>query len=138
MNEEFKTQEFKVVDIITPSRVVLSCGTDQGVAIGDSFQVYKHGKMVTDPDTGADIEALEIPRGPGRVIYVQRKLCTIESTSMTYRTVEKKPENPYLKAIGLLATPSFAQTIETERISVRVPFINVEIGDRARFTGAEK
>lgn len=139
MDDQHKANEFKIVDIITPTRLVLNCGEEQGVKVGDRFQVYAHGKMIVDPDTGAEIEPLEVPRGPGRVIYVQRKLCTVESTSTTYRTVKREAESPYLnvlKSIGGLTT--FPAQTETETISVRAPFDDPQIGDRARFIGSER
>jgi hypothetical protein len=133
---EHREREFKVVDIISPSRLVLNCGTNEGVDIGDAFQVYAHGKMISDPDTQEDIEALEIPRGPGKVIYVQRKLCTLESTSMTTRTVKKEaPTSSTLESLSrLFASQSgIPGVLETETRKVRLPFEGPQLGDRARF-----
>ncbi len=79
MKEEFADNLFRVVDVLSPTRLVLNCGAQQGVAPGDRFIVYAQGKMLTDPITNEELEPIILRRGTGRVLYVQNKICTIES-----------------------------------------------------------
>lgn len=81
MNEEFKNTEFRVVDVISPTRLVLNCGRNKGVTFDDQFSVYAFGKMQVDPETKEELEPLYLPRGAGKVVVLQQKICTIESTA---------------------------------------------------------
>ena len=53
-----------------------------GVSVGMKFMVYGHSEeQIEDPETGADLGVLEIPKGEGRVIHLQEKIATIISTA---------------------------------------------------------
>jgi hypothetical protein len=119
VKDEYATDEFKVVDVVTPSRVVLNCGWEKGVALGDTFRVYSYGDMLTDPDTGEELEQLILPRGRGKVVYLQKKICTIESTA----TKTVRPFGPST-FYSMMLTPTEVET---------APFDSPERGDKAKF-----
>jgi hypothetical protein len=93
---------FKVVDVLTPSRLVLNCGSDNGIKSGTRFWVY-------GIDTGENLERVILPRGYGKTVFVQKKICTIES-------IETKSTGVYALALG-------AQE--------RAPFLQAQRGDLA-------
>lgn len=41
--------------------------------------IYAIGDMITDPDSGEELERLEIVKGIGRVVHLQGKISTVES-----------------------------------------------------------
>jgi hypothetical protein len=118
VKDEHVGTEFKVLDVVTPSRIVLNCGWEHGVETGDTFRVYSYGDMQTDPDTGEELEQLILPRGRGRVVYLQKKICTIESVAT--KIVRPFGANTFYS----LMTPAEVET---------APFDSPERGDRARF-----
>ena len=79
MDEEFKDTQFTVVGIISPTRLVLNCGRNKGVAFDDRFSIYTYGEMQLDPETKQELERVYLPRGTGKVVVLQQKICTIES-----------------------------------------------------------
>jgi len=129
MKDDFAAQEFKVLEVLTPMRLVLNCGTDQGVQEGDQFQVFAHGKVMTDPDTNEEIEALLLPRGTGKAIFVQKKICTIESTAVLTRTKPRSPLSP-LNSLNF-GLSSLYQQDELE--VVPRAFYEPQRGDRATY-----
>ena len=79
MNTE---KNIKVVEILSPYQIVLNCGSENGISEGQRFLIYGSGKIIKDPDTGEDLETLEIVRGKGKVIHLQSKICTVESVEI--------------------------------------------------------
>lgn len=118
MKDDFANLEYKVLDILTPTRLVLNCGTEQELQIGDVFLIYAIGKIMTDPDTQEELERIILPKGKGRVVFVQKRICTIESS-----LVETKESTPLLFA---LAPP--------ERVIK--PFNGPHRGDRASYVSS--
>jgi hypothetical protein len=53
--------------------VVVNCGNNQGVAVGDTFGVRKRREILTDPDTGEPLETPGEPLGVIRVSEVFEK-----------------------------------------------------------------
>ena len=115
----------KVVSIITPYQIVLNVGSEDGTKLNDRFVVFGLGNVITDPDTGEEIERLEILRGKGKVIHVQNKICTIESTEYEEAQTRIKKSNPYMSLV-------MGHTEETEVRQERKSFDDVQLGDHAR------
>ncbi len=124
-------KEIKVVDILTPFRVVLNCGKNDGVKNDMLFLVYCLGKIIKDNETGEELEQLEIVRGRGRVIHIQDKICTLESieSKETPKIIEY-PDTSISKALGLAFRGAFPK--ETVIEMIKTPFEEVQIGDKAR------
>ena len=68
--------------------MILNVGSDDGVSKGDLYLVYALGEEIFDPDSGESLGQIEILKGRGKVTHVQRKMCTLESTST--RTIRRK------------------------------------------------
>jgi hypothetical protein len=118
---------FTVIEIISPMQIVLNCGRANGILEDQKFIVFGLGKKLKDPETGEELEQLEILRGRGKAIHIQDKICTIESyqISDTHRSITRKTN---LGTFGLIAGP----TEETEIQRRKKPFDEVQIGDKAR------
>jgi hypothetical protein len=71
---------FRVVDILSPSRIVLNCGSNDNIERGSKFVIFAYGKEITDPDSGEVLERVYLPRGTGAVVVLQKRICTVEST----------------------------------------------------------
>jgi hypothetical protein len=84
MDKNAEAKTYRVVGILTPSRVVLNCGTDQGITFESKFRVYAYGEEMKDPDTKEPLERVYIPRGSGTVVVLQKKICTIQSDARSY------------------------------------------------------
>lgn len=69
----------KVVSIIDDYKVVMKKGAEDGVKEGDRFVLVGIGPMILDPDTGEQLEPLEIVRGRVTVTHVQSHISTLES-----------------------------------------------------------
>lgn len=122
------SKTIKVVAINTPYQVVLNVGSDDGISTNYKFLIFGLGKMVTDLDTGEPLEQLEIPRGKGRVIHLQNKICTIESTDTTETPTTIRRINKLTSRFAMM----FPDTETTEIRRDKQPFNEVQIGDFAR------
>ena len=69
----------KVVSTPDKYSVVINKGTDQEVQVGQKYLVVGLGEIITDPDTGEELEKLEIVRGRVVVEHVQPKIATLKS-----------------------------------------------------------
>ncbi|MGA3191147.1 MAG: hypothetical protein ABSD73_01380 [Candidatus Bathyarchaeia archaeon] len=79
----------KILKILSSYSVVISLGKEQGVTKDMKFIIYEEGDMIKDPETGADIEKLEILKGEVTVTQVQEKISVAESFA-----IEKRVYNP--------------------------------------------
>lgn len=116
-------KEFVVADISDSYRVVLNAGENEGVALGDLFLIYGISKEIKDPLSGEVLEKLEVIRGIGKVIHVQKKICTVETTNKTQITL-KRP------SLATLFYPLSGE--ETKSESILKPFDSPQVGDFAR------
>lgn len=70
----------RVVSIISPYKVVINVGSDNGIRLGQKVLVFGlSSDTIKDPDTNEDLGKIEIVRGRGRVTHVQEKISTVES-----------------------------------------------------------
>ncbi len=121
-------KKIRVVHINTPYQIVLDCGAEDGVKVGDYFLVFGEGPVISNMD-GDELESLEIVRGKGKVTHLQRRICTIDSilTEERPKTIKKTRNNN-----SLFGSLNSGETEETEIIRERVEFDEVQIGDYAR------
>lgn len=126
---------FRVVEIIDSWKVVLNCGQNHGIKLGDRFLLYGLTKVLIDPETKEELEAAELIRGMGDVIHLQSKVCTVQSRqfeSNSTRTV-KKVQHPRNILTGSLFVDG--PTVTEEEIvhdPQRMRFDGVQVGDNAR------
>ncbi len=80
----------KVVSISDKYTVVINKGSDQGVQVGENFLVVGIGDVITDPDTGEELDKLEIVRGHVIAEHVQPKIATLKSNQYEYSEDERE------------------------------------------------
>jgi hypothetical protein len=115
-------------------RVVINRGSSDGIRQDQRFVVFGIGETVRDPASGASLGELETVRGIGRVVHVQEKLATIESTeTMAGKKITRQtPFDPYNAGYPWLRSTKLTN-IETEtEPPVLVPFDSPQVGDFAR------
>jgi hypothetical protein len=111
MSEE-ENISIKVVKLLDEYKIVINKGANDGIKVGQVFLVYKEDEELFDPDTNESLGRLEIVKGKGKVIHLQAKMATIESTSK--------------KIIRTSRGIMFGGTMSTEEDA---PFDNAQIGD---------
>ena len=73
----------KVVSIIDEFSLVMNKGLNDDVSVKDQFIVVGLGAVIVDPDTGEELEQLEVVRGKVVVTHVQDKISTLKSCEVT-------------------------------------------------------
>lgn len=123
--------QFKVVKIVSPYQVVINGGSETGLRKGQCFLIYALGGMIKDPDSGEDLEMLELVKGTGKIVHLQSKIATIESdmTEESPRTIKRT------SGLGNMRT-IFGDTEVTELNREKKPFSEPQLGDLARLSGA--
>lgn len=127
MNQE---TTYKIVMIISPYQVVINGGIEAGLKKGQRVLIYGVGEMIKDPETGEDLEKIEIVRGTGRIIHLQAKIATVESDMKEDRPITIKRKS----GLGTMST-IFGETEETEINRKEIPFDEPQVGDCVRITG---
>lgn|SRR5574344_361463 len=122
-------KQIVVVRVISETQVVLNVGLEDGIKENTNFIIYVlDPDDIIDPITKVNLGKLEIVKGKGRVIHLQEKMCTIESSQMKpSERIITRSGNPYGRMLGAFST-------ETEEHSTPEiePFRNVEINDKAK------
>jgi hypothetical protein len=103
-----------VVKILSPTKVLINVGSQQGVAKGTRFVIYEEGEMITDPTTNQPLEQLELVKGEVEVTHVQLKIAVAESFKIETRTT------PLYSALTSMAST-------TEEIKVVTPLTKEKI-----------
>jgi hypothetical protein len=125
---------FRVIEIIDSYKVVLNCGQNHEIKLGDTFLLFGLTKVLKDPETGEDLEQAELIRGQGRVTHVQNKICTVQSMlleSSSSKTV-KKVQHPQNLLTGSLFNGPTVTEEEIFHDPQRKRFDDIQIGDFAR------
>jgi hypothetical protein len=119
-----KIQVAKVVD---PHTVVINAGANNGIQIGQRFQIYSLGDEVLDPVTGESLGHLEMIKGSGSVAHVQDKMATIKS-------IMTEPGGKVLRQRNVVGFSFAGEGLSEERLlpPVSVPFSTPKPGDYAR------
>lgn len=122
----------KVVKIVSPYQVVINGGAENGLQKGQRFLVYAVGEMIVDPDTGEELEQIEIVKGTGRIVHLQNKIATVESDMKEERPITIKRR----ATLGTMRT-LFGDTEETEISKHELEFEEAQIGDLVRPYGGK-
>ena len=82
-SKQGKSMLFKVVKIISEYDVVINAGSDDGVKVGDIFEIYEPGDVVNDPDTDEVLGTLDFVKARIQVktVFQKMSLCTNTETS---------------------------------------------------------
>jgi curli biogenesis system outer membrane secretion channel CsgG len=105
----------KILDIVFPAKVVslepmvISRGSNDGVAVGDEFSIVREGKEIQE-SSGAVIARLKNEVGTVRVTQVQETIAIVEtegssdiiSGDLAVRTVYEPPAPPAVAAVPLV------------------------------------
>jgi len=123
----------KVVHVPDTFSVVINAGAEQDVEVGMQFLVVGLGDVILDPDTGEEIEQLEIVKGRAQVEHVQAKLSTLKSIEYTRPADTKEIKKVTSRGAAGLATLFGSQDTITESITPSQPVLrglnSVQIGD---------
>ena len=125
MNTE---KQVKVVSVVSPFQIVINAGAETGLRMKQKVMIYAIGEMMTDPDSGEELEHLEIVKGTGRIIHLQGKISTVKS-DMVEETPRHIKRRTTLGSFSAVLGPSE----ETEIVKEDIPFIEPQIGDWVRF-----
>ncbi len=119
-------EKLRVIKIISPYKLVLNGGENAGLQRNDRVVVFGLStEVLTDPDTGEELEKLEILRGRGKVIHLQEKICTIE-------TIETNKEGKrVIKSFGGFQS-IMSPKEEIVYDDTLLPFDEPQIGDYVR------
>lgn len=104
----------KVVAVRDEYTVVMDKGLNCEVATGQRYLVVGLGDVISDPETGEELERLEIVRGRVSVMHVQEKIATLKSCD--YESSEDTKEIKKVTSRGGLAMFGPQDTI-TESIT---------------------
>ena len=116
----------KVVKVVGPSEVVVNLGARDGVTDRTKFLIYRLGERLHDPETGTELDELEMVRGRGSAFHVQDQVTTVRSSVERRRQVIRR----YGGRGGLLSP--FAGTEDVIYEPEVEPFEDVEVGDLVR------
>lgn len=122
----------KVLRVESPTTVVINAGSSNGVEVDSAYLIVGLGDMIKDPDSGEEIEQLEVVRGRAKAVHVQERIATLESTEY-----EKSPDEREIKKVtaggGRIASLMGPQETTTESIKPgpqrQKPFKGVQEGD---------
>lgn len=123
--------KIKVAKVIDEWSLVLNKGAKDGIEIGQRFLIYAVGEVIKDPDTGDELEALEIVKGTGKVTHLQENIATISSDmkSSPHRTIRRIKKKNALNALAMMLGP---EEIEETLPAEKIPFDGAEVGDIAK------
>jgi hypothetical protein len=124
----------KVVAVNNEYQVVINKGSAHGVQDGQRFIIVGLGDVLVDPDTGEELEKLEIVRGRAIVVHVQSTIATLKSCDF-----QKNEDVREIKKIKASRALSLALLGEGETITESIkpgdkylmPLEDAAIGDMA-------
>jgi Flagellar assembly protein T, C-terminal domain len=123
----------KIAKILSPSKVVLAAGAQEGVLEGMQFAIYELGDVILDPETQQPLGQLELHKARVKVSQVQEHLSVATTLS---RQVERS-------ALDMIAPSIIGRYTETvypklpldESVSStlsELPKLTVRVGDLVR------
>ena len=127
----------KVARILSDEEVVLNVGSEDGVTEGMEFVIFSvsEADRIVDPETGADLGAIETTKGRVNVHHVQDRIS--RARTLTYQVATASFE----RSVGLLASRFWQAPVETrrrkltvaeEQVSEFTEDLVVSIGDSVR------
>lgn len=116
-------KEIRVASIINSEMVVINAGENNGIKEGLRFQIYELGDEIFDPLSNEPLGKLELIKGTGKVVNVQKKMATVKSDMKTQpqKIIRKNPLLGYNTMV-----------VEEYSPSDTISFDNVRIGDLLR------
>lgn len=124
-------KEIKVVYKISDESIVINVGSEEGITVGDRFFIYSFGDEIHDGDVY--LEKLELAKGIGVAVHVQKKITTLDSDIYVEEgntTEVIKPESPFSRLSYLGVGFSEKKIIHPKKKKQK--FDKVNVGDFAR------
>lgn len=111
--------------------VVIAKGSESGVQVGDVFLVVGLGDVIVDPDSGEQLEQLEIVRGRAKATHVQPRVSTLVSCEhiKTNDTREIKKVTTSSAMVGIFGPQDTVTESIKPGTSVLKELHNAQIGD---------
>lgn len=114
--KEPKTRKNPVVaSVLSSDRVVLNKGSADGVSVGQRYLIYELDDEDTiDPVTNESLGRLQVPKGTGKIVSVQKHMAVMES--------DQEPRGASRSFMGGLTADLFSP-------AAMAPFRDPEVGD---------
>jgi hypothetical protein len=125
-----------VIKVLDDYNLVVNKGSRDGIKKGQRFLIYATtDELLQDPVTLEALGYLEIPKGTGKIVYLQEKWATIKSdriTAPTKKIVTKTRSNPYsaTSVIGALGMSPVEVEETIEAPGKSIPFDDPSRGDK--------
>jgi hypothetical protein len=125
----------KVARILSDEEIILNVGSDDGVKEDMEFVIFSESDHVYDPETGADLGAIETVKGRVKIYHVQDQMS--RARTLTYQTSVPSPTQVFLRPF----VSSIGPQVELRRRKLEVPErevspldedLVVRVGDKAR------
>ena len=130
----------KVARILSDEEIILNVGSDDGVKEDMEFVIFSESDHVYDPETGADLGAIETVKGRVKVYHVMDKMS--RARTLTYQVRVPSMQSALETTASLISRLAFSEShIETRRRKLKVgegqvrPLTEdlvVSTGDKAR------
>lgn len=80
--KQISKHDFKIAKIVDEYTVVINGGSDHGLAVGDSFEIYDPGAEIYDPDTKEPLGKLEYVKAKivAKQVYPKMTVCGSAAT----------------------------------------------------------
>ncbi|MER8457668.1 hypothetical protein [Mesorhizobium sp. M0184] len=124
-------KQAKVANVISPYKVVLNVGANEGVKAHEDYILYRQGEEIVDPDTGEKLGVFEEVIGRGIITYVQERIATLESSEVLEggrKIIRKNPSA--LSGLQSLFAPTTEEVVEMPDLTK--PFQHAKVGDLAK------
>lgn len=75
---------YKVIRIIDEQSIMLNCGAQQGITVGDMFYIRSNSKdIIIDPDTNEVLAEMQKYKAKIEVVSVYDKICVCQNARVT-------------------------------------------------------
>jgi len=116
--------EGKIAAILSPVKVVINKGSDDGVEKGDYFVIYSELGPFTDPDNSQPLGSTRQSWGRVKVTIVEKRFCVAE-TEVQFR-------NPFINVAKILGGGMQQEQLPVDETQIWQTVEKVEIGFPAR------
>lgn len=104
-----------VASVLSSDRVVLNKGSDDGIKVGQRYLIYElDDEDIIDPITNESLGRLQVPKGMGKIVSVQKRMSVLES--------DQEPSGNPRPGMGGFTADVFTA-------AAKAPFRDPEVGD---------
>lgn len=76
---------YRVIKIIDDMKLVVNCGVNQEIKIGDKFYIYsKETEKIIDPFTGEILDELPIIKAEIEAVEIYKKMCICQNAKRNF------------------------------------------------------